>query len=959
VTNIVFSEEFQQRVDAKIDDLLNSEPFKVLVIDANQRSNLNRLFICSDFATEVCLKFPEYIAALLEGEGAKKEKQLEAYSNELAGLLSEQADFNEVGAELRKYRNKEMTRIVWRDAVLNIPVEETLRELSALADACIFEGMGLVYNKAVKEFGQPIDSAGNPVYPVVFAMGKLGAHELNFSSDIDLIFTYSEDGEIPRERKSLTHNEFFMRVCQNFMRLLSDNTAFGFVFRVDARLRPFGDSGRLTLSFDAMESYYEQHGREWERYAFIKARAISEDKVAAKEIADRLRPFVFRRYLDFSAFASLREMKVLIDKEQKRKGNENNVKLGPGGIREIEFIGQAFQLIRGGRDRRLQTRGILDVLKVLNEQNLMPDYVHEALESSYLFLRRAENAIQYFADKQTHLLPTQSLDQQRLAFALGFESWESFYTTLKNHTQTTHEHFEQIFSAPQLEAFNDKSGDNELTGVWSATLTEEEAIEVLEKAGFSDAKDALKRINQFRESNVCRAMGVNGRQRLDRLMPLLLSAIGQGSDPMLCLPRVIRLLDAIAKRTAYIALIAENPLGLSQLVKLFEISQWIVDLLVSYPMLLDELLDPRRLYEPMSKAELIEEIKYRVDLQDEDVETQMRALIEFKQTNMLRVAASELTGAMPVDKVSDHLTYIAEIVLESVSEMVSHHLQSRHGVPKYILDDKANEAGFCIIGYGKLGGMELGFGSDLDLVFLHDSQGSKQQTDGDKSVDNAVYFARKAQRIIHFLNTTTQGGVLYEVDTRLRPSGGSGLLVSGINSFLEYQRNQAWTWEHQALIRARPIYGSENLVQQFVNLRKEILTSQRDPKKLLQDVVEMRARMRKELLKASKDMFDIKQGFGGISDIEFLIQYLVLRHAPDHTRLADFTDNLRILENLAKHKLLPEDDAKMLAQAYLAYRHKTHELVLQGKKTIIPAEDNFTEFRSEVSRIWHDIMGDY
>lgn len=959
MTNTIFPEDFVQQVNAKLDDLLQKELFKQIALDEKQRADLFRLYACSDFAADVCQKFPEYVVKLINTDLANREKTLAEYVDELNLCVHGKTEFNDVGAELRKFRNKEMLRIVWRDAVLNTPVEETLRELSVLADACINAGMSFVFEQAVAEFGEPKDFEGNTVYPVIFAMGKLGAYELNFSSDIDLIFTYSEDGEIPRERNSLSHNEFFIRVSQNFMRLLSDKTAYGFVFRVDARLRPFGDSGRLALSFDAMESYYEQHGREWERYAFIKARAISADDSAAKEISDRLRPFVFRRYLDFGVFASLREMKQLIDKEQKRKGNENNVKLGPGGIREIEFIGQAFQLIRGGRDKRLQTRGILDVLKLLNVQNLMPGYVYEALHDAYLFLRKTENAIQYFADKQTHLLPTQPLHQQRLAYALNFDNWHVFKETLDRWTQTTHENFEQIFSAPQLEAFSDKSGENEFTNLWQNTLSDDEALQLLEKSGFDDAQDALRRIVQFRDGSVCRTMGVNGKQRLDRLMPLLLAAIGQGKDPAVCLPRVIRLLDAIAKRTAYIALIAENPLGLSQLIKLFEISQWVVDLLVSYPMLLDELLDPRRLYEPMSKEQLVEEIKYRVDLTDEDVETQMRSLIEFKQTNMLRVAASELTGAMHVAKVSDHLTYIAEIVLESVSELVHHHMQARHGTPRYRDEGGLKEAGFCIIGYGKLGGIELGFGSDLDLVFLHDSHGTEQHTDGEKSVDNAVYFARKAQRIIHYLNTTTQGGVLYEVDTRLRPSGGSGLLVSSINSFQEYQRNKAWTWEHQALIRARPIYGSESLIQQFIEIRKNILMTRRDPEKLLQDVVEMRARMRKELHKVREDEFDIKQGFGGISDVEFLIQYMVLRWAPDHPDLVDFTDNLRILENLAKHKLLPEDDAKMLAQAYLAYRHKTHKLVLQGKKTIIPAENEFIEFRSEVSRIWRDIMGGY
>ena len=953
-----FNSEFLERINTRLQELFEKEGLQAVELSESEKQGLLRLFIASDFAVDICFKFPEFVAEMLSSDQTGTEKSLESYLFALNAQITKLSTLNDVSCSLRQYRNREMLRIIWRDAILNVSVDETLRELSYLAEACIRVALDFVYQGAVKELGQPKDHNNKPVYPVIFAMGKLGAYELNFSSDIDLIFTYSEEGSIEGGRQPLTHNEFFIRVSQQFNRLLSEQTAHGFVFRVDARLRPFGDSGRLSMGFDAMENYYEQHGREWERYAFIKARAISQDEDAAREISQRLRPFVYRRYLDFSVFASLREMKSLINKEQKRKGYENNIKLGPGGIREIEFIGQAFQLIRGGRDKRLQARGIVEVLVVLSKQNLMPAFVSDSLIKAYYFLRKTENAMQYFADKQTQMLPSQELNRQRLAYTLGFENWESFFNTLNKHRQATHEHFEQIFSAPQLDAFNENSDESELNSLWQGALQEEDALAILEQVGFKQAKESFTKIVQFRGSAVCRNMGANGRQRLNKLMPMLLLAIGQVNDPDVCLVRVIRLLDAIAKRTAYIALIAENPLGLSQLVKLFAISPWVAELLVSYPMLLDELLNPRRLYEPMSKEQLAEEIHYRVDVSDEDVESQMRALVEFKQTNMLRVAASELTNAMAVEKVSDHLTYIAEIVLENVFRMVSHHLRERHGDPCYLLDNEQRQAGFCIIAYGKLGGIELGFGSDLDLVFIHDSQGNQQQTNGEKPVENAVFFARKAQRIIHFLNTVTQGGVLYEVDTRLRPSGGSGLLVSSLNSFREYQRNNAWTWEHQALIRARPICGSPALIEQFNITRKEILSTPRDPQKLLQDVVDMRTRMRTELHKAGKQEFDLKQGVGGISDIEFMIQYLVLRWAPEYQSLTEFTDNLRILENLARHRLLSEDDAKILAQAYLAYRHKTHKLVLQGKKAIIPIENEFVSIRDEVSRIWRDTMGE-
>ncbi len=871
--SLQFLPDIEQNINAKVADLLNKPPFDAMELQTVQKEKLWRLIAVSEFAADVALKFPAYAHQLLLATIVDDEKSEAQYSAELSDAVAENSDFNSLSEIFRKYRNQQMLRIVWRDAILSAPVESTLRELSGLADACIKKAMHLLFKQFMQELGEPLDAAGNRVYPVIFAMGKLGASELNFSSDIDLIFTYSVEGEILGERKNLSHHQFFTQLFQKFIRLLSDNTAYGFVFRVDARLRPFGDSGSLALSFDAMEAYYERHGREWERYAFIKARPISEDAEAAKEIADRLRPFVYRRYLDFGAFASLREMKELIDKETKRKGNENNVKLGFGGIREIEFIGQAFQLIRGGRERRLQARGILAVLAILREQHLIPDYVYGALHAAYLFLRKTENAIQYYADQQTHLLPSEPDVQQRLAFALNYESWQAFTGDLQNHTANVHEHFEQIFTAPQLETFDKKSEDNVFANLWHELYAEDEAVQVLLAAGFVEPVDALKMIVQLREGVILRSMSEHGRKRLDHLMPLLLSAVSQMKNPMLCLPRVLRLIEAIAKRTAYIALLAENPMGLSQLVKLFDMSQWLVDLLVRNPLLLDELLDPRRLYEPMSKAQLAEELKYRIDPNNDDVEAQMRALVEFKQANTLRVAASELTGAMPTAKVSDHLTYIAEIILENVNQLVTNHLQARHGRPKYVVDASAPStrisAGFCIIAYGKLGGLELGFGSDLDLVFLHDSHGSQQQTDGEKCIENSMYFARLGQRIIHYLHTRTQGGVLYEVDARLRPSGAAGLLVSSISSFSDYQHRKAWTWEHQALIRARPIVGSETLIQQFQETRKAVLTTKRDPEKLLIDVVNMRRRMRNELLKVKGDKFDLKQGYGGIAYIEF------------------------------------------------------------------------------------------
>jgi len=959
LTKTLFDETFDAFIDNKVVMLLESEAFQSVQVPEQGIAELKRLFRSSEFCLSVCLRYPQTVIDLLINNGLQRDYGESDYLDELSALTENCSDEQELARILREYRNQAMLRIAWRDLVRNVDVEVTLRELSWLADACILLGMQKLHNWIADEIGKPLDSEGNEIKLVALAMGKLGAYELNFSSDIDLIFTYKEDGSIKNGTREIAHSQFFVRLCQRFINLLSQNNAYGFVFRVDARLRPFGNSGQLALSFDAMEMYYERHGREWERYAMIKARPISEDPDAANEILSRMKPFVYRRYLDFSAFESLREMKRLIDHEIVKKGAERNVKLGPGGIREVEFIGQAFQLIRGGRTRQLQTRGILQVLTVLQNLNLLPEYVVKALSNSYVFLRKTENAIQAFEDKQTHLLPNQPLEQNRLVYALGFTDWDSLLETLRKHTTTVHEHFEQIFSAPQLDSLGGTgdAGNEAFADLWLGVLDEEASNDLLQHAGYPDFQAATKLIAGLRNSSVYCSMGPNGKQRLDKLIPLIIPVVASAGEPNECLLRVFRLLEAIAKRTAYLALLAENPMGLSQLVKLFDISPWIVDTLVRHPVLLDELLDPRQLYQTMSKEQLQAELEYQIDFSSDDVEHQMNRLIDFKQSNVLRVAASELTGAMPVEKVSDHLTFIAEIVLDAVRRFAMQHLIERHGTPQYELDGEVKNAEFCIIGYGKLGGLELGFGSDLDLVFLHDSQGQKQQTNGEKPIDNAVFFARLGQRIIHFLNTRTQSGVLYEVDTRLRPSGSAGMLVSSAKSFMEYQKNKAWTWEHQALIRARAVAGDDNIRQIFDQIRKDILTYVRGDEKLITDVRDMRVRMRKELDKTNNTQVDLKQGSGGIADIEFIIQYLVLRWANEYPDLVTFSDNLRLIETLVKNGLLNEDDGKILSSAYLAFRHKTHELALQRKKALINNKVDFQDCREGVEQIWNVIMG--
>jgi glutamate-ammonia-ligase adenylyltransferase len=846
---------------------------------------------------------------------------------------------------LRQFRRFQIVRIIWRDIAGWAPLAETLEDLSALADACIGQALDLLYQWTCRELGVPRNKMGERQSLVVLGMGKLGARELNLSSDIDLIFAFPETGQTDAGRTQ-SNEQFFVRLCQRLIQALDSVTADGFVFRVDARLRPFGNAGPLAMNFDAMESYYASQAREWERYAMIKARAVAGDQHAGARLMQLLRPFVYRRYLDYGAIESLRDMQRLISKELYKKGMEANVKLGPGGIREIEFIGQAFQLIRGGRDKDLQIRPILPVLEQLQQKNILPAYVVRELREAYEFLRLVENRIQAWADKQSHLLPKDEIGRLRLARAMNFSDWASFNKRLEHHRQRVQGHFDMLFAAPQ--ATSDEASQ-QLHDVWRNVLDEGQAQAALQQVGFSDPVDALRQLELFRSSHACRALGTKGRARLDQLMPLVLEAVAQSETDSQALGRVLGLLESIARRTAYIALLVENSLALSQLVRLSGMSPWIAGLLTRHPILLDELLDPRRLYSPLKRQELEAELTSQLANVDiADLENQMDRLRLFAQSNRLRVAAADITERIPLMVVSDYLTEIAEASISRVVELAWREMAQRHGRPAGLA---AGETGFIVVAYGKLGGIELGYGSDLDMVFLHGIDDQFANTEGAKPVAVDVFYARLAQRMIHLFTTRTPSGILYEVDMRLRPNGNSGMLVSSMKTFANYQNQHAWTWEHQALVRARVVAGDPRVDARFEAIRREILAQRRDPQKLRAEVVEMREKMRSSLDKSKPGLFDLKQGRGGIVDIEFMVQYAVLRWACDYPDLLGWTDNIRLLETLSRLGLLSGDAAVRLMDAYRALRAVYHRSALQDQPALINA-DLLQEEQTLVRQIW-------
>ncbi len=914
---------------------------------------LVRVWAVSDFIAQTCIRHPELLVDLIESGDLDRPYPEGHLVERLRAALDCTGDDNTLGVALRRFRRREMVRIAWRDIAGRADLAEVTGTLSDLADACIDQALARLHDWHVAQWGEPVGvESGEPQRLVVLGMGKLGARELNFSSDIDLIFTYPEEGETRGGRRAIANQEFFIRLGQRLITALNQTTAEGFVFRVDMRLRPFGESSALAIGFDAVEAYYQVHGREWERYAMIKARVVAGDREAGAALMETLRPFVYRRYIDFGAFESLRDMKAMIEQEVRRKGMEENVKLGAGGIREVEFIGQAFQLIRGGREPALRIRPILAVLAAVRDFEWLPGFVVRELVDAYTFLRTVEHRLQELADQQTHNLPADPVGRTRLAFAMGFADWPPFEKRLRAHMQRVHSHFDQVFAAPQTE--HAETDRLDLTGVWRGSQDETQAAEALRAAGFRDAEALISPIAALRESRACRSLSAGGRGRLDRLMPLLLGAAGGTDNADETLRRLLRLVESITRRTAYLALLVENPVALSQLVRLCAASPWISDLLARHPLLLDELLDPRTLYEPPGRDELAFDLRQRLQgIDPDDLEQQMEVLRHFRHGNVLRVAAADVMEAIPLMVVSDHLTWIAEVILDEVLAIAWRHLIARHGRPP--CGERVCDSGFAIVGYGKLGGIELGYGSDLDLVFLHSAEGDGRMTDGEKPIDSAVFYARLAQRIIHLLATRTAAGALYEVDIRLRPSGSSGLMVSSTSAFTRYQREDAWTWEHQALVRARVVAGDPEVAERFAAVRRETLTRDRNRELLRTEVREMRERMRRELDKGDESGFDLKQGSGGIADIEFVVQYGVLAWAHAHPALLEYTDTIRLLSGLAGAGVLQEADTALLSDAYRVYRNEVHRRTLQEQPAVVePAP--FAEYRNEVTRIWRGLM---
>lgn len=931
--------------------------------------DLLRAWSRSDYVRESCIRMPEIVKVWSEENSPLYRQQSDLfYFQKLKNEVVAVDDETGLMKVLRDFRRQEMMRLMARDVLQLADLKETLADVSALADASVVVTLNHLYSLLSEKYGLPMSrpKEGKPAeqqFMLVLAMGKHGAKELNVSSDIDLIFAYPETGETNHPNKPIENQLFFTRLGQKLIHVLDQFNADGFVFRVDMRLRPYGDSGALALNFSAFEDYYYTQGREWERYAMIKARIVNEHEhpEQSARLMKLIRPFVYRKYADFSSIQALRDMKRLIMSEVHRKGGDQNIKLGKGGIREIEFIAQACQLIYGGRDISLQQTGLMSIYQLLKEKQYLPAEWVDHLLNSYTFLRDLEHAIQSLADKQTQLIPQSNEDRDRISWSLGYGSWADLEPVLSVHREAVNKYFEDFLSEPESEARTESDMHGpDILNLWRSNADQEQWLEALSSLNFELAHESYNDLMAVKEHRLYSLMSGEARHRFEVLLPVLIQYVSQTKSPSKTLERMLGLVRAIMGRTVYFVLLYENLGALKQLCFLCSESPWISEHIAKSPVILDELLDPRTLFQPPNKAELEDELRQQLlRIPEDDLEAQMNCLRTFKQSHMLRVAASEIGGHLPLMKVSDYLTWLAESILAQSVNIAWRNLVIKHGLPASKLNQSIDEGdetvggfvgqGFAIIGYGKLGGIELGYGSDLDMVFLYDAD-DYGMTQGEKSINNQTFYMRLGQRIIHILSAQTTQGTLYETDMRLRPSGNSGMLVSSIVAFEKYQKQDAWTWEHQALVRARAIVGDANLIAKFDGIRMDILTLGRDREVLKQEVKAMREKM-----KANSKQLDIKQGNGGLIDIEFISQYGVLAFSSQYPLLYKWTDNIRILESLSAEKCFAGIELTPLESAYRELRAALHRNSLADTDDRAEIE-NFSDITSVVENVWHQIF---
>jgi glutamate-ammonia-ligase adenylyltransferase len=856
----------------------------------------------------------------------------------MAPLKQDFADDDAVRSTLRCLRHRAMAHMALRDLCGLAPLAEIVESMTMLADVTTNFVLDYYHRQLVATYGEPLDKAGQAQRMMIIGMGKLGGRELNVSSDVDYIFVYPEEGDTNGAR-SIENYDFFTRLGKRVISALGDLTADGQVFRVDMRLRPNGDSGPLVCSFDALENYFITQGREWERYAWIKSRVMNSgpnaDGAALGEWMQALRrisrPFVFRKYLDFGAINAMRDLHAQIRREVARKDKVDHIKLGPGGIREIEFIAQVFQLIRGGRDAALQIRPTLSVLKLLAERKLIPAETESELREAYVFLRRVEHRLQYVEDKQTHMLPESDDARASLARSMDFADWPALLDILNQHREKVSRHFGEIFSDPE-------AGEHPLTGIWLGQHDEDTAVETLGNLGYRQPREAITRLAELRNASRYLQLPTTNRSRLDAVGPRLIEAAGATNDPDTTFARGLSFLEGISRRGAYLALLQQYPMALRRVADMMCASYWAAEYLNRHPLLLDELLDPR-LYEIATNwTGFRETLRLSLAEHTGDTEREMDILRETHHAQVFRLLAQDLAGLQTIEHLSDHLTELADTIVQETLPLCWKTIKNRHcETPK-----------FAVIGYGKMGGKELGYASDLDMVYLFD----------DDDQDAGENYNRLGQRLNTWLSSQTSAGILFETDLRLRPNGDSGLLAVSVDAFRDYQLKHAWVWEHQALSRARFCAGDPAVGKRFEAIRIEILRQQRDLTKLREEVIAMRRKMLDAHSSHSENEFDLKQDPGGIIDVEFIVQYLVLGFAHQHAELTGNLGNIALLRIAGELGLIQQAQAAAVGNAYREYRRLQHAKRLNANPQARNDKESLEKYIVAVNQLWQAIFID-
>jgi len=911
--------------------------------DPEFQNKIQRLAIASSYALRHLCRDPSILLQL---------HRLQHFKLDESQILPKQEDIqnlNLVKRSLRSYRHLKLIEIIYLDVIQENSLQQTLIHISDLADLLIRKALEASYNNLVSKHGQPLDENGNKIELNIIAMGKLGGRELNFSSDIDLICCYASDGELQGYGR-LSYQEFFTRLTRLFTQILNETTEDGFVYRVDLRLRPWGDSGPVVLNHAALEHYYQLHGREWEQYAMVKARVITGSDADRKHLASILRPFVYRKYHDYRVFEGLAALKDKIDLQARSRSMQDNIKLGNGGIREIEFFVQAFQILKGGRNNQLQSTQILHCFDILQQQKIIAAGTVEDLRSAYVFLRGLENKIQMLNDEQIHTCPENPLLRERIAEAMGYRHWQAVSEHLQMHRQKVGTHFTELFkreAEPRSSIVISDSIDDEKTGV--------QQVEYMASIGLSNPEEINRSLVKFFDSKAWGFMSARAKQRFSTLIPAIFSEIRRSEQQLALFERLLNLFSSIAGRSVYFDLLYQNNALLVRLVDLFDKSEWIAQEVASYPMLLEHLIEASDPAHRFDRTQLQRNLQIQLDNVVDDTELELDVLRLFKREQTIVIAIAELSQEIGSSEVGLYLSELAEIVLQAVYQLACNAMHKQYGQPRYTDKEVKYEAEFSIIGYGKLGGQELHYQSDLDIIFLHNSKAENQLTSGPKCIDNSMYFARLAQKIISMTSVLTGSGKLYEIDSRLRPEGSSGLLVSSIQSFYQYQLDKAWTWEHQALIRARYVAGSPALKSEFEHLRREIISSPRDPRQLQKEVTEMREKIYMAKRPVEGDRKNIKHSRGCMVDIEFMVQYWTLLQANKFASIATYSDNIGLLNELFRLNLISSSQFQLI-DIYQTYHHWLHKTVLQNR----PAEIEFEIIAAEVNHVvncWNECFG--